>query len=67
MIHPLYHRDPLNCFFASHSDALISENVKYWICGHSHMVNSQKQCISNPIGYEEERTILTLMCKEIIE
>lgn len=44
-----------NSAFASHSEELIKENVKYWIFGHSHsskdLIVNNCRLIANPHGY----------------
>lgn len=56
MITPKFIGSPTNCCFASNLDDLISPNIKYWLCGHTHdnvdiMINNCR-CIVNPSGYK---------------
>lgn len=49
---------PANCCFASNLDDLITPNIKYWLCGHTHdntdIVINDCRCIVNPFGYKGE-------------
>lgn len=58
LIHNQYVGDPINVFFASHSDELVKK-ADYWLCGHTHKACHDFQigkckCYINPIGYPGE-------------
>lgn len=50
---------PLNVFFASHNEDLVSK-ADYWLCGHTHKAQHVQvgkcECYVNPIGYPGENT-----------
>lgn len=57
LIHKKYKDSPLNMFFASDLDELVSK-ADVWVCGHSHTSNYIKigkcKCYMNPVGYSNE-------------
>jgi predicted phosphodiesterase len=58
MIHKQYEYCEYNFLFASFLDYLIKDNVKVWLCGHSHVhitININNViCTLNPFGYPDE-------------
>ena len=62
-IHPKYHGSKLNNAFATNLEYLLcSENVKYWIHGHTHssidITIDGCRIIANPKGYAKENDMV---------
>jgi hypothetical protein len=60
LIHSKYENLPYY-MYASDLEYLIKDNIKLWICGHSHEANTVNInnviCTLNPLGYPNEHNI----------
>jgi predicted MPP superfamily phosphohydrolase len=58
LIHDKYKNSNINSVFCSDLEYLMKDNIKYWICGHSHSSMSVEinncKCLLNPRGYYNE-------------
>jgi len=58
LITPKYKNSNFNSAFATDLEYLMKDNVKYWICGHTHSniecIVGKTHCIASPYGYINE-------------
>ncbi len=60
LVSPLYTDHPYNSGFSTNVlDKMSLQDVKLWVCGHSHMQNTVKygntRLVLNPVGYPDEK------------
>lgn len=71
LISEKYKDSDLNYMFASNLNYLITENIKLWICGHSHDGNTkiinEVICTLNPHGYPKENNNIEEIISKTIE
>ena len=71
LISEKYKDSDLNYMFASNIENIFNDNIKLWICGHSHDYNKKiinnVICTLNPYGYPNENTNIEEIISKTIE